>query len=175
MSVFAKLTDFLGVVHVPTNADIQKAGGHAINADIATARTHHQALDAYNPGNFASIRSAQRVANPHYATAEDVEVARALARQTTEQLKNSTKMYQHLAAVDANDVALHQTHRRYETGLVKGETRRRIANAKHAVATHRERPKVAAAHASIQFADGLYGNHVAQVQARLHDRKQQLG
>lgn len=174
MTLFGKITEALGIVHVPNNADIQRAGGHGINSDLAVARTHHDALDTYNPGNFASIRSAQRIQAPTYATAEDVEVARQLATQTREQLKNSEKMYKHLANVDGNDLALHQTHRRYETRLGKNETKRRISNAKHAVAMHRERPKIAAAKASIDFADASYGNQVAQVQARLNERKQLL-
>lgn len=175
MSVFARITEALGLVHIPNTSDIQQAGGHAISANLASARTHHQALDTYAPSNWASIRSAQRLEVPTYATAEDVEVARGLEATTRQQLGHSRAVYKSLANVDGNDLALHELHRGYETRLLKNETRRRTANAKHAVAAHRERPKLAAAHASIQFADALYTNQVGQVQARLQDRKSLLG
>jgi hypothetical protein len=174
MSFFGRITEALGLVHIPNTSDIQQAGGHAISANLASARTHHQALDTYAPSNWASIRSAQRIQAPTYATQEDVEVARQLEAQTRQQLRNAESMYKSLANVDGNDLALHQTHRKYETRLLKNETKRRTANAKHAVAAHRERPKLAAAHASIEFAEALYNNQVGQVQARLQDRKSLL-
>jgi hypothetical protein len=114
-------------------------GGHSIDKSKVLTSTDAQALSPMNPGSFASIRSVPVIDTPRYASKEEADAMKELAKEKKKGVKHTRSLYQSALVIDGCDVKVHKEHQKYKGGIAKNELRKIKASTTYATGLHQLR------------------------------------
>jgi hypothetical protein len=142
-------------------------GNHAIDKSKVLAQTDAGVITPNTPGNFSSIRSVPVVPDPRYFTKEEADAMKKLAKETTNDARQSKRAYKSLAKIEAADKTVHKEHRKYESAVAENELGKKRSDAGLAKKLHGMRPGYARLGLGIDKADSDARTRIDEIKAKL--------
>jgi len=140
---------------------------HAIDKSKVLASTDTSVITPLNPGNFSSIRSVPVVPDPRYFDREQANKLKELAKEKTDDARQSKRAYKSLAKIEAVDKTVHKEHRKYEGAVAENELGKKRADAGLAKKLHGMRPGYARLGLGIDKADSDARTRIDEIKAKL--------
>jgi hypothetical protein len=103
-------------------------GNHTIDKSKVLAQTDAGVITPNTPGNFSSIRSVPVVPDPRYFDREQADKLKELAKEKTDDARQSKRAYKSLAKIEAADKTVHKEHRKYEGVVAENELGKKRAD-----------------------------------------------
>jgi hypothetical protein len=142
-------------------------GNHAIDKSKVLATTDTSVITPLNPGNFSSIRSVPVVPEPRYFDCEQADKLKELAKEKTDDARQSKRAYKALTKIEAADKTVHKEHRKYEGAVAENELGKKRSDAGLAKKLHSMRPGYARLGLGIDKADGDARTRIDEIKAKL--------
>jgi hypothetical protein len=142
-------------------------GSHAIDKSKVLASTDTSVITPLNPGNFSSIRSVPVVPDPRYFDREQADKLKELAKEKTDDARQSKRAYKSLAKIEAADKTVHKEHRKYEGVVAENELGKKRSDAGLAKKLHGLRPGYARLGLGIDKADSDTRTRIDEIKAKL--------
>ena len=147
-------------------------GAHQINKTEALQATHVTAINPNNnANNWDTVRTAPIANKPQYFDKGTADAMWQLRKQTTEQAKQSERVYKHLGKIEGNDARVHRAHKRYLGNAADAEFSKIQGNAKLARHLHALRSHYAQLGTGVDRAEQSAGRRIEQLKTKIRESR----
>ncbi len=159
----------MGILSKVTKVVSNIGGGHAIDKNKVLAPTGEGVVNPSTPGNWSSIRTVPVLHEPGYFTKDEADMLGELAKEKTQGARQSVRAMKSLGRIEQADTQVHKAHKKYLGVAADGELEKVRSNARLARKLHGQRPAYTQMSESLQRAEEVASQRVAQLQQRIRD------